>query len=152
MTKRDRNNHFAGDIESITAGGKVVHSAEKHPRLGRVVRRHATDIPFEDFSECEHLIRGRVRGCGLYALYANDQLIYVGLATHSIRSRIRRHILKGDIKFTHFSVFLVTGKNTEAQARRIRDLEALLLQVIRPLPKMNKVKTKFVAARRLKLT
>jgi hypothetical protein len=43
----------------------------------------------------------------------------------------------------------VTGRSSEAQARRIRDVEALLLTVLQPTPKWNKVKTNFVGARRL---
>jgi len=147
-----RANHFSGDVESITAGGKVIYRApmkREDGRLGRVIRRYCTGIPIREFDKWQDLLRKRARGCGLYALYSKKKLIYVGLATNSIRARIHAHSRKGTIPFTHFSVFLVTGRRTEAQARRIRDLEALLLTVLQPIPKWNKVKTSFVGARRL---
>lgn len=118
---------------------------------GRVIRRYKHNIPFEDFEEWQNLIRTKARGCGLYALYAKQKLLYVGLATKSIRARVKDHCKKGRILFTHFSVFLVTGRSSKAQAQRIRDLEALLLNIIKPMPSGNHRCTKFVGARELKL-
>ena len=122
---------------------------ERLARLGRVVRRYRTLIPVAEFGKWQNVIRESARGCGLYALYSKKKLVYVGLATNSIRSRIERHIKKGDIRFSHFSVFLVTGRSPEAQHRRIRDLEALLLNVLEERPRWNKAKTHFVGARML---
>ena len=147
--------HFGGDIDSITVGGRVVFRSSgsaNEGKLGRVVRRYQTGIPIGQFDKWEHLLRERARGCGLYALYAKKRLLYVGLATNSIRARVRAHLKRGTILFTHFSVFLVTGRSTEAQARRIRDLEALLLNLLQPIPEWNKVKTHFVGAQRLKIS
>lgn len=147
-----RASRFSGDVESITAGGRLIYRAQKQPddgRLGRVIRRYYTGIPICEFDEWQDRLRKRARGCGLYALYSKKKLVYVGLATGSIRSRVREHSRKGTIPFTHFSVFLVTGRSAQAQARRIRDLEALLLNVLEPIPKWNRVKTKFIGARRL---
>ena len=116
-------------------------------RQGRVIRRYRKSIPSADFEKWQNQIRGRAKGCGLYALYDDQRLIYVGLATKSIRSRIRNH-LRG-IPFTRFSVFLVTGSSPRVQARRIRDLEALLLNLLEPRPAWNKNKTNFVGAKKL---
>jgi hypothetical protein len=118
-------------------------------KQGRVIRRYRRNIPLKDFEAWSEYIRSRARGCGLYALYAGEHLHYVGLATKSIRSRIRNHKDAGKIPFSHFSVFLVTGKSCAARVRRIRDLEALLLKVIKPKPPWNKSITRFVAAKRL---
>jgi len=149
---QSRANHLSADLESISAGGKVIYRAQKQRRdgrLGRVIRRYYTGIPIREFDKWQNVLRKRARGCGLYALYSKKKLIYVGLATNSVRARIRAHSRKGTIPFTHFSVFLVTGRSTEVQTCRIRDLEALLLTVLQPLPKWNRVKTNFVGARRL---
>ena len=127
-------------------GTLAVKATEKQ---GRVIRRYRRKIPIKDLDLWSEHIRSRAGCGGLYALYKNTRLIYVGLATNSIRSRIHRHINDAKIPFTHFSVFLVTGKTCAARARRIRDLEALLLKVIQPTPKWNKSITQFVAARRL---
>jgi hypothetical protein len=118
-------------------------------KLGRVIRRYRTALPIGQFEKWHHLLRKKARGCGLYALYAKNRLLYVGLATNSIRARVRAHMRRGTIRFTHFSVFLVTGRSGEAQAQRIRDLEALLLNVLQLKPKWNKVRTNFIGARRL---
>jgi len=114
-----------------------------------VIRRYRRNIPKEEFESWSKNLRHSARGWGLYALYNDGELIYVGLATKSIRSRIKAHKDAGKIPFTRFSVFLVTGKTGLAQARRIRDLEALLLKVIVPLPKWNKCETKFISAKKL---
>jgi hypothetical protein len=121
---------------------------ERRATVGRVIRRYRTLIPVTAFDKWQSVIRNEARGCGLYALYSGKkQLVYVGLATNSIRSRIKRHIAKGDIRFSHFSVFLVTGRNSEAQRTRIRDLEALLLNVLKQKPRWNKFATHFVGAK-----
>jgi hypothetical protein len=122
------------------------------PKTGRVFRRYRRNLPMEDFDKWSDVIGRSARGCGLYALYRNGELIYVGLATKSIRSRIHAHRVDGKIPFTHFSVFLVTGKSGLAQARRIRDLEAFLLKVILPRPKWNKCQTRFISAKKLQTT
>jgi hypothetical protein len=120
---------------------------------GRVIRRYKRGISVDEFEKWEDRIRRSARGCGLYALYdSKDRLIYVGLATKSIRTRMRHHRQKGKIPFKRFSIFLVTGSSNSMQGRRIRDLEALLLNVLKPMPIWNKSRTKFVAARKLTLS
>src|SRR5688572_12201388 len=114
--------------------------------LGRVIRRYKHDIPIRDFAKWQDLIRKKARGCGLYALYSKQRLVYVGLATGSIRSRVKAHQQRKRVPFTHFSVFLVTGRSPKAQARRIRDLEALLLNIVKPRPSGNRNGTRFVGA------
>ena len=116
---------------------------------GRVIRRYRRYIPVKDFYKWTSVIRTKTRGHGLYALYKNKELLYVGLATKSIRSRISSHKRKGKIPFTHFSVFLVTGRSDSALKLRIRDLEALLLNVMEHRPNWNKSITKFVRAKEL---
>jgi hypothetical protein len=117
-------------------------------KAGRVIRRYKRGIAIEDFNKWQDRIRRSARGCGLYALYDKKRLIYVGLATQSIRTRIKKHRERG-IPFTHFSVFLVTGSSRTTQGRRIRDLEALLLNVLKPVPSWNKSRTRFVSAKKL---
>jgi hypothetical protein len=67
----------------------VVKNGEKQ---GRVVRRYRNSIPIEEFPKWQDLIRTKAKGCGLYALYLDEHLMYVGLATKSIRSRIHTHM------------------------------------------------------------
>lgn len=116
-------------------------------KQGRVIRRYRSNIPIEDFPEWGYPISTKQRGYGLYALYQGDKLMYVGRATKSIRSRIKRH--KHEKPFTTFSVFLVTGKSPTAKNNRIRDLEALLLNIIKPGPRWNKQGARFIDAKKL---
>jgi len=120
-------------------------------KQGRVIGRFKRNIPVGEFDKWKDQIRRKARGYGLYALYDVNKLIYVGLAAKgAIKARIQAAIRTK--KFTHFSVFLVTGTRGEAQERRIRDLEALLLNIIKPRPRLNIIKTKFVAAQKLELS
>lgn len=130
----------------------MTNAGRNKQKQGRVIRRYRNDIPIEDFPKWQSLIRTKAKGCGLYALYRNKHLMYVGLATKSIRSRISKHISNRKKPFTHFSVFLVTGSNTSARERRIRDLEALLLNLVKPQPLWNSSTTHFVGAKKLKVT
>lgn len=66
----------------------------------------------------------------------------------NIKSRIRVHERAGKKAFTHFSIFRVVGKDCDTRKRRIRDLEALILKLIKPTPAWNKNVTKFIGARR----
>jgi hypothetical protein len=74
--------------------------------------------------------------------------VYVGLASKNIKSRISAHERDGKKAFTHFSIFRVVGKDCDTRKRRIRDLEALLLKLIRPRPEWNKNVTRFIHARK----
>src|SRR5690349_9862266 len=125
--------------------------ATKGRKEGRVIRRYRNRIPIEEFPIWQDLMRTNQKGCGLYALYHEDTLMYVGLADKSIRSRIARHRTNPNKPFTHFSVFLVTGTDTEARTNRIRDLEALLLNLIHPRPEWNQSTTQFIGAKTLEL-
>lgn len=136
------------DVPKIWLMTKAGRNKQKQ---GRVIRRYCNDIQIEDFSKWQDLIKTKAKGCGLYALYCDKRLMYVGLATKSIRSRVSNHISNSKKPFTHFSVYLVTGSNTKARARRIRDLEALLLNLVKPRPSWNSSTTHFVGAKKLKV-
>lgn len=117
----------------------------KVKKQGRVIRRYRRNIPVESFP-----VRSWLKGAGLYALYdKKGQLIYVGRATKSIRSRISSHIRAGKKPFAYFSVFGVAGRSCDARVRRVCDLEALLLRLIKPTPKWNERIPNFVAASKL---
>jgi hypothetical protein len=120
-------------------------------KQGRVIRRYRRNIPRTDFEAWSKDKRCHARSGGLYALYKGKEgkLLYVGLATRSVESRIRSHIKAGKIRFTHFSVFLIAGKNCDARRRRVRDLEALLHVVLKHRLPNNLNHTKFVHATRL---
>jgi hypothetical protein len=63
---------------------------------------------------------------GIYALYKDDRLYYVGLATE-LRRRLDQHLKdKHSASWNRFSVYLTTG------AEHLRELEALAIRIASP--------------------
>jgi len=73
---------------------------------------------------------------GLYALYRNDTLYYIGLASN-LRNRIKNHLKdKHKNSWTHFSFYILR------KVDHIRELEALLLRIAFPQGNSQKGKLK----------
>jgi hypothetical protein len=68
------------------------------------------------------------RGRGIYVLYSKGKIYYIGLSKRSLRGRLRRHALRDRHKgkWDSFSFYRI-GKT-----RYIKDVESLLLRIIRP--------------------
>jgi len=93
----------------------------------RVVVSHLEDISgfvLEKYqAQVKQLIRGRA---GIYALYRNHNLYYVGLATNLMR-RLKQHLRDHhEKKWNRFSVY-VTGNDDH-----MKELESLLLRIVNP--------------------
>lgn len=87
------------------------------------------------------MIRGHA---GVYALYKNDRLYYVGLATN-LMGRVKHHLKDRHAgKWNSFSVYLTTAGD------HIKPIESLLLRIIDP--KGNRVKGRLPGAQDLKRT
>lgn len=73
---------------------------------------------------------------GIYALYKNDRLYYVGLASN-LRNRIKGHLSdRHQGKWTHFSIYIL--RKTD----HLRETEALLLRIADPTGNYQKGKLK----------
>jgi hypothetical protein len=71
---------------------------------------------------------------GIYALYKNDRLYYVGLASN-LKNRINHHLSdKHKGQWTHFSLYIIR------QEDHIKEIESLLLRIA--YPKGNSVRGK----------
>lgn len=96
---------------------------------------HLESIAAEVFEEFQSVITEIVdRQNGIYALYDNDRLYYVGLA-RNLKARLKAHLRdrhKG--LWNRFSVYLTNGDG------HMKELESLMLRVIKP--EGNKVKGK----------
>ncbi len=88
----------------------------------------------EDYA---HIIRRYTRGRdGVYALYRNDKLYYVGLA-RNLQRRLKRHLKdRHHGSWNRFSVYLTIGNAF------VKEMETLLLRIAQP--KGNKQLGKFV--------
>ena len=104
---------------------------------GALIRGMATNLPSEMLTDAifkaklKELLRGNA---GIYALYKDGNLYYIGLA-RSLHGRIRRHLKdKHAGKWNRFRVFIIR------KVRYVKDIETLLLNVA--LPRGNSVNGK----------
>jgi hypothetical protein len=85
------------------------------------------------------------QGRGIYALYDNHGLYYVGLTTRSLKSRIKRHTIdRHRKKWNKFSWYLIPN------FKYSKDMETAILRIINP--KGNKVKGRIKKAAKTKKT
>lgn len=98
----------------------------------RLVCQHIENISGDVLEEYQDIIRDYVhRRQGVYALYDEDGLYYVGLAS-DLRSRLKAHLKdKHAGRWERFSVYLTIGD------RHLRELETLILRVVKPQPEGN---------------
>ena len=97
-------------------------------------RPNHTDIPNS---------RSKPKGCGIYALYDDHGLYYVGLTDYSLRARIEKHTKnrhKG--KWKRFSWYQIPN------IKYTKDIESIILRIVDP--KGNRVKGKFKTRRKRK--
>lgn len=99
-----------------------------------------------DVLESDHfrsIVAGMIRGhAGVYALYKNERLYYVGLATN-LMGRVKHHLKDRHAgKWNRFSVYLTTAGD------HIKPIESLLLRIIDP--QGNRVKGRLPGAHDLK--
>jgi hypothetical protein len=102
-----------------------------------LVWKHLERISARIFEQYREIIPAEVhRENGVYALYKDDRLYYVGLAKN-LKSRLNAHLRdrhKG--KWNVFSVYLTTGTD------HMRELEALVLRIAHPAGNTVKGKLK----------
>ena len=96
----------------------------------------------EIFSRYSHLITKLVgTSSGVYALYDENELYYVGRATQ-LKRRVTQHLKdRHDASWTHFSLYLVSNDS------HIGEIESLLVRIADP--KGNSVKPKGRDSRKL---
>ncbi len=99
-------------------------------------------ISKEIFSKYSDLITQLIeKSSGVYALYDENELYYVGRATQ-LRTRVKQHLKdRHEAGWTHFSLFLI--RNDE----HIGEMESLLVRIANP--KGNAVKPKGKDSRKL---
>jgi hypothetical protein len=97
------------------------------PKTPQLVSQHLENIGGDVFEEYQEIIREYVsHRRGIYALYKNDRLYYVGLATN-LSSRLKAHLGdKHSGRWNRFSVYLTIGDT------HLNELESLLLRVVKP--------------------
>ena len=107
---------------------------KKIVRRGLVVKQ-LENVPKEVFTKFYSMITELVGSSpGVYALYDDDLLYYVGKST-DLRKRVKQHLRdRHYASWTHFSLYLVH------KAEHIGEIEALLVRIANP--KGNRIKPK----------
>jgi len=101
--------------------------------LSGLVTQSLEHISREVFSKYASSITQLVeKSSGVYALYDEEELYYVGRATQ-LRRRVKQHLTdKHDASWTHFSIYLISNDE------HIGEIESLLVRIANP--KGNSVK------------
>jgi hypothetical protein len=115
------------------------------PKTPQLVCQHLENIRGNFLEEHQDIIRAYVsRRQGVYALYHEDELYYVGLAS-DLSSRLKAHLRdKHGGRWNRFSVYLTIGD------KHLRELEALILRVVKPMPEGNSKIGKFARSEDLR--
>ena len=107
---------------------------------GKIIRNYREFIEKDgaDFSPKTTTIphsKAEGKGSGIYALYDNYGLYYVGLTDYSLRSRIEKHTKnRHKKKWNRFSWYQISN------LKYTKDMESAILRITNP--KGNKVKGK----------
>ncbi len=107
-----------------------------------LVTQSLEHISKDIFSKYTSLITQLIeKSSGVYALYDETQLYYVGRATQ-LRNRVKQHLRdRHDASWTHFSLYLVSNDD------HIGEIESLLIRIANP--KGNTIKPKGLDSRKL---
>ena len=108
-----------------------------------LVTQHLENISREVLKNNQDIIRKRIRKRpGIYALYLDKKLYYVGLASN-LSNRLRTHLRDHHEElWDRFSVYLTIGND------HMKELETLLLRIVPT--EGNKVKGRFAKSENLK--
>ena len=108
-----------------------------HKKSGRgsLIKEVVEHLHFESFEFLEEAINDTMKGKpGIYALYDNKKLYYVGLSIN-LKERVEEHTKDRHVKkWNKFSIYIIK------KTKFLKDVETILLRVIDP--KGNKVKGK----------
>ncbi len=114
------------------------------PKTPQLVCQHLENISGDVLEDYQDIIRDYVsRRHGVYALYDDDDLYYVGLASN-LSWRLKTHLRdKHKGHWNRFSVYLTIGDEHP------REIETLILRVVKPMPKGNSKRGKFARSENL---
>ncbi|MFA5555117.1 MAG: GIY-YIG nuclease family protein [Phycisphaerae bacterium] len=117
---------------------------KKSPKGSRpIITGFLEKIGAKVFVDHRNVITDLIKGHqGIYALYKNDRLYYVGLASN-LRNRINQHLNdRHQGKWTHFSLYIIR------KADHIKELESVVMRIADP--KGNRVRGKLNSSKNLR--
>lgn len=112
-------------------------------RQKKLVVGHIENVSGDVFDHYPTVIRDLIKGrSGVYALYRNDSLYYVGLAKN-LMGRLKAHMRdRHRRQWNRFSVYLTVHDE------HTKELESLMLRVVKP--RGNRQSGKFMASKNLR--
>ena len=112
-------------------------------RQQKLVLAHLERVSGEVFEHYPTVLKELIRGkSGVYALYRNESLYYIGLASN-LMSRVKTHLRdRHQRKWNRFSVYLTVHDD------HMKELESLMLRIMRP--RGNRQAGKFMASQNLR--
>lgn len=112
-------------------------------RRNQLVLQHLEDISWRVLQDDREVIQDQIRGqAGIYALYKQSKLYYVGLASN-LMGRLKTHLKDHHSgEWDRFSVYLVVRDT------HIKELESLVLRIVKPGG--NRHRGQFVASENLR--
>jgi len=100
-----------------------------HKKSGRgsLIKEVVEHLHFESFEFLEEAINDMMKGKpGIYALYDNKKLYYVGLSIN-LKERVEKHTKDRHVnKWNNFSIYIIN------KTKFLKDIETILLRVINP--------------------
>lgn len=113
---------------------------------GNLVKHYQEFVPYVDTKSIQHVPHTTTKpsGAGIYALYDKHGLYYIGLATRSIRGRLKVHARSKKRKWERFSWYHVPNM------QNVKDIETLFIRIVRP--RGNLVRGKFPRSARVVLS
>jgi hypothetical protein len=110
---------------------------------GQLVNQHLEKIDWSVFEKHQDFLKEYIKGKhGVYALYNENNLYYVGLASN-LRNRLKKHLSDRHAgRWNKFSVYLTINDS------HLHELETLILKIASP--KGNKQSGNFISAQNLK--
>lgn len=130
--------------DSSNRAESIPYSSMKKVRLKKGLITHSLENVSKDiFSKYSGLITQLIeKSSGVYALYDEQELYYVGRATQ-LKNRVKQHLYdRHGASWTHFSLYLIRNDD------HIGEIESLLVRIAHP--KGNAVKPKGKDDRRLR--
>jgi hypothetical protein len=109
---------------------------------GQLVNQHLEKIDWSVFEKYQDFLKEYIKGKhGVYVLYSEDNLYYVGLASN-LKSRLKKHLSDRHAgRWNRFSVYLTVND------AHMHELESLILRIASP--KGNKQSGKFISSKDL---
>jgi hypothetical protein len=98
---------------------------KKRTERSKLIKRYLEHRKCEDYKLA---LSKKNRGRGIYVLYGDKKIYYIGLSKRSLKGRLRRHAIKDRHKgkWTSFSFYQI------GRTKYIKDIESLLLRICDP--------------------